>query len=37
MESFFSTSKSELADRRGSYGEATMERFDYLDCGLGGR
>lgn len=31
MESFFSTIKSELADRFGSYGEAKMELFDYLE------
>jgi transposase InsO family protein len=31
MESFFSTVKSELADRFGSYGEAKMELFDYLE------
>lgn len=31
MESFFSTVKSELADRFGSYGEAKMEVFDYLE------
>jgi len=30
-ESFFSTLKSELADRFGSYGEAKMELFDYLE------
>jgi transposase InsO family protein len=31
MESFFSTVKSELADRFGSYNEARMEVFDYLE------
>ena len=31
MESFFSTVKSELADRVDSYGEAKMEVFDYLE------
>jgi len=31
MESFFSTVKSELADRFGSYGEAKMELFDYVE------
>jgi transposase InsO family protein len=31
MESFFSTVKSELADRFGSYSEAKMEVFDYLE------
>ena len=31
MESFFSTVKSELADRFESYGEAKMELFDYLE------
>ena len=31
MESFFSTVKSELADRFGSYSEAKMELFDYLE------
>jgi putative transposase len=31
LESFFSTVKSELADRFGSYGEAKMEVFDYLE------
>jgi len=30
-EAFFSTVKSELADRFGSYREATMELFDYLE------
>lgn len=31
MESFFSTVKSELADRFASYGEAKMELFDYIE------
>lgn len=31
LESFFSTVKSELADRFGSYAEAKMEVFDYLE------
>ena len=31
MESFFSTVKSELADRFNSFGEAKMELFDYLE------
>lgn len=31
MESFFSTVTSELADRFGSYSEAKMEVFDYLE------
>jgi transposase InsO family protein len=31
MESFFSTVKSELADRFGSFGEAKMELFDYIE------
>ena len=31
MESFFSTVKSELADRFESCGEAKMELFDYLE------
>ena len=31
MESFFSTVKSELADRFDSYGEAKMELFDYIE------
>lgn len=31
MESFFSTVKSELADRFGSHGEAKMELFDYIE------
>ena len=31
VESFFSTVKSELADRFGSYAEAKMELFDYLE------
>ena len=31
MESFFSTVKSELANRFDSYGDATMELFDYID------
>ena len=31
MESFFSTVKSELADRFDSFGEAKMELFDYLE------
>jgi transposase InsO family protein len=31
MESFFSTVKSELADRFGSYSEAKMDLFDYLE------
>ena len=31
MESFFSTVKSELADRFDSFGEAKMDLFDYLD------
>lgn len=31
LESFFSTVKSELADRFGSYSEAKMEVFDYLE------
>ena len=31
MESFFSTVKSELADRFESFGEAKMELFDYLE------
>jgi transposase InsO family protein len=30
-EAFFSTVKSELADRFGSYSEAKMELFDYLE------
>jgi len=33
-ESFFSTVKSELADRFGSYCEAKMEVFDYLEEAL---
>jgi transposase InsO family protein len=31
MESFFSTVKSELAERFGSFGEAKMELFDYIE------
>ena len=31
MESFFSTVKSELADRFASFGEAKMELFDYIE------
>jgi transposase InsO family protein len=31
MESFFSTVKSELADRFDSFGEAKMELFDYIE------
>jgi putative transposase len=31
MESFFSTVKSELADRFASYGEAKMQLFDYIE------
>ena len=31
MESFFSTVKSELADRFDSFGEAKMDLFDYLE------
>jgi putative transposase len=31
MESFFSTVKSELADRFASFGEAQMELFDYIE------
>ena len=31
MESFFSTVKSELADRFDSVGEATRELFDYIE------
>ena len=31
MESFFSTVKSELADRFVSFGEAKMELFDYIE------
>ena len=31
MESFFSTVKSELADRFDSFGEPKMELFDYLE------
>ncbi len=31
MESFFSTVKSELADRFDSFSEAKMELFDYLE------
>ena len=31
MESLFSTVKSEFADRFGSYNEAKMEVFDYLE------
>jgi putative transposase len=31
MESFFSTVKSELADRLASLGEAKMELFDYIE------
>jgi putative transposase len=31
MESFFSTLKSELADRFGSFGAAKMELFDYIE------
>jgi putative transposase len=31
MESFFSTVKSELADRFGSFSEAKMELFDYIE------
>jgi putative transposase len=31
MESFFSTVKSELADRFDGFGEAKMELFDYLE------
>ena len=35
MESFFSTVKSELADRFASFGAAKMEVFDYIDVFLG--
>ena len=31
MESFFSTVKSELADRFASFGEGKMELFDYIE------
>jgi putative transposase len=31
MESFFSTVKSELSERFGSYGDAKMELFDYIE------
>ena len=31
MESFFSTVKSELADRFGSFSEAKMALFDYIE------
>ena len=31
MESFFSTLKTELADRFPSFGEAKMELFDYIE------
>ncbi|HEU4887072.1 MAG TPA: IS3 family transposase [Thermoanaerobaculia bacterium] len=31
MESFFSTVKSELADRFESFGEGKMELFDYIE------
>ena len=31
MESFFSTVKSELAERFDSFGDAKMELFDYLE------
>ena len=31
MESFFSTVKSELADRFDSFGEAKMALFDYIE------
>ena len=31
MESFFSTVKSELADRFPSYGDAKMALFDYIE------
>jgi putative transposase len=31
MESFFSTVKSELADRFDSFGEGKMESFDYIE------
>ena len=31
MESFFSTVKSELADRFDTYGDAKMELFDYIE------
>jgi len=31
MESFFSTVKSELADRFASFSEARMELFDYIE------
>ena len=31
MESFFSTVKSELADRFASFSEAKMELFDYIE------
>jgi hypothetical protein len=31
MEAFFSSLKSELADRFASYGEAKMELFDYIE------
>jgi hypothetical protein len=31
MESFFSSVKSELADRFDNFGEAKMELFDYIE------
>lgn len=34
MASFFSTVKSELADRFDSYGEAKMELFDYVGAAV---
>lgn len=37
VESFFSTVKSELADRFDSFGEAKMELFDYIEVFSSGR
>ena len=34
MESFFSSVKSEAADRFDSCGEAKMELFDYIECSI---
>ena len=34
MEAFFSSLKSELADRFPSCGEAKMELFDYIECSI---
>ena len=35
MERFFSTVKSELADRSASFSEAKMELFDYIEVSSG--